>query len=77
MKFCYLDTSAKILFSTPGKPKKSTTWEKILPTPMTEYAPEEAARRAGSDCGPQKEDSSDSDVGVGRMFSRGGTRGLF
>jgi len=44
---------------------------------MTEYAPEEAARRAGSDCGPQKEDSSDSDVGVGRMFSRGGTRGLF
>ena len=72
MKFCYFDTSAKILLSTPGKPKKSTPWEKILPTPMTEHVPEEAARRAGSDCGPQMEDSSDSGMGVGSMFSRGG-----
>jgi len=39
---------------------------------MTEYAPEEAARRTGSDCGPQIEDSSYSGMGVGRMFSRGG-----
>jgi len=77
MKFCYFETSAKILLSTPGKRKKSTPWEKILPTPMTEYAPEEAARRAGSDCGPQMEDSSDPGMGVGRMFSRGATRGFF
>jgi len=30
--------------------------KKILPTPMTEYVPEEAARRAGGNCGPQRED---------------------
>jgi len=44
---------------------------------MTEYVPEEAARRSGGDCGPQREDSSDSGMGVERMFSRGGTRGFF
>ena len=44
---------------------------------MTEYVPEETARRAGGDCGPQREDSSDSGIGIERMFSRGGTRGFF
>jgi len=72
MKFCYFGASAKIFLATPGKSKKSTPWEEILPTPMTEYVPEEAARRAGSNCGPKKEDSSDSGMGVRRMFSRGG-----
>jgi len=77
MKFCYFGAFAKILWATPEKSKKSTPWEEILPTPMTEYVPEEAARRAGSDCGPEREDSSDSGMGVGRMFSRGATRGFF
>jgi len=77
MKFCCFETSAKILLPTPGKPKKFTPWEKILPTPMTEYGPEEAARHAGSDCGLQMEDSSDSGMGIGRMFSRRATRGFF
>ena len=44
---------------------------------MTEYGPEEAARHAGSDCGLQMEDSSDSGMGIGRMFSRRATRGFF
>jgi len=44
---------------------------------MTEYVPEEAARRAGVDCGPEREDFSDSGMGVERMFSRGVTRRFF
>jgi len=53
MKFCYFGASAKILLATPGKTEKSTPWEKILPTPMTAYVPQEAARRVGDDCGPE------------------------
>ena len=36
MKFCYFGAFAKILWATPEKSKKSTPWEEILPTPMTE-----------------------------------------
>jgi len=39
------------------------------PSCAHDYVPEEAARRAGSDCGPEREDSSDSGMGVVRMFS--------
>jgi len=42
------------------------------PSYAHDYVPEEAARCAGDDCGPQKEDFSDSGMDVERMFSRGG-----
>jgi len=68
---------SKNIIGYPWKIQKSTLWGKILPTPMTEYVPEEAARRAGVDCGPEREDFSDSGMGVERMFSRGVTRRFF
>jgi len=68
-EICYFGASAKILLATPGK---STPWEEILPTPTTEYVPEEAARCAGSDCGPEREDSSDSGMGSRKNVFQGG-----
>ena len=44
---------------------------------MTAYVPQEAARRVGDDCGPEREDFSDSGMGVGKMFSRRGHQGIF